>query len=214
MKRRLIVLFCTCSLPAIAGSTGQPATPAPAAIPQPDPWSWFIGDSAGYLVETEEFMYCAAVGVDTPWNGGGWQVALYGEVGFTEVEDNFSGILTGSVGGPRPFTADIETEIIPITFNVKLERPLSGGFSAYCGAGAGVALVDLTSSSAVKAVNFSDKDTVFAGQLFAGLSYHCDERFEIYGGARWIYLDEATLKGADLDLDDDVLFELGARIHF
>ena len=42
------------------------------------------------------------------------------------------------------------------------------------------------------------------------MSTNCD----IYGGARWIYYADPTLFGDDVSLDDDWLFELGARFKF
>jgi hypothetical protein len=41
-----------------------------------------------------------------------------------------------------------------------------------------------------------------------------NESWEAYGGARWIYFDDADIGALTLELDDDFLFELGARYNF
>ena len=67
-------------------------------------------------------------------------------------------------------------------------------------------------------VNLSEKDTVFAAQVFAGLIYNVNPHFELFGGARWIYIDDsrsAALPGIlDVKFGSDVLIELGARYTF
>ena len=65
---------------------------------------------------------------------------------------------------------------------------------------------------------FSDDDVVFTGQAFLGLVWNISERFEIFGGGRWIYLDGGSFSDSgesfDTDSDDDVLGELGLRFNF
>jgi hypothetical protein len=36
----------------------------------------------------------------------------------------------------------------------------------------------------------------------------------MYGGARWIYLDDIKIDGYKTEVGDDWLFELGARFKF
>jgi hypothetical protein len=45
-------------------------------------WSWFAGASIGYLFDYEEEMFHGHLGVDTPWNWGGWRSAFFLEIGF------------------------------------------------------------------------------------------------------------------------------------
>jgi hypothetical protein len=79
-----------------------------------------------------------------------------------------------------------------------------------------MALVDLSFN--IEDDDFSDDDWVFTGQLFTGVNYNFNPDFEVYGGARWIYYDDASLSdeglSGDLELEDDFLFELGARFNF
>ena len=106
-----------------------------------------------------------------------------------------------------------DLDIMPITLNVKLERPLTDNLNVYVGGGLGVASVDL-SVNAGELDNFSDDDWVFVGQLFAGMNYNFNEAFEVYGGARWIYYDDADISQYTFEMDDDFLFEIGARFNF
>lgn len=124
--------------------------------------------------------------------------------------------LLSDVADSTPWDTGYDLDIMPITLNVKLERPITGNLNVYFGAGLGMALVDL--SVEVGDFDFSDDDWVFTGQVFAGLNYNFNPNFEVYGGARWIYFDDASLSdndvGGDLELDDDFLLEIGARFNF
>ena len=46
-----------------------------------------------------------------------------------------------------------------------------------------------------------------------GILYNVNETWEIYGGARWIYMDDSTLFGMDIDNQDDFMVEIGTRIN-
>jgi opacity protein-like surface antigen len=225
------------AIPAIAGTSAkETVTPGPA--PDPCLFTWFAGGSVGYLTELEEPMYHLHIGTDTCWNLGGWDVALFLEVGYTEKDDSWRSPQGNSTFPPNldDFDGDLDDiedflkgfaaagfgnsgydlDIIPITFNVKLERPLTGNLNAYFGGGLGMALVDFSAKAGL--TRFSDDDWVFVGQLFAGLNYNFNPNFEMYGGVRWIYFDDAGLSdggtSVDLELDDDFLLEIGARFNF
>lgn len=192
--------------------------PPPAA--EPSLWSWFVGGSVGYLADSEEWMYTGHIGVDTPWNLGGWNVAIFGEVGYTEIDNDFM-ILeptykTTELTEVLPQWASVgtETEVIPLTLNVKFERPIAAGLNFYAGGGLGVALVDVSSTSLYAPYNTSNDDNVFTAQLFTGLDYNFCKAFEVFGGVRWMYFDDAKIKDITIKLNDDWLFELGARFNF
>jgi hypothetical protein len=231
------------AIPAFAGTSAK-ETVAPAPATEPCLFTWFVGGSVGYLTEFEEPMYNIHVGTDTCWNVGGWNVALFLELGYTEKDDDWSNVPfvpdTSNEGQfEQPEFIDLEDssgdlddledalsanaangwgdtgydlDIMPITFNVKLERPLTGNLNAYFGGGLGMALVDLSVDTGP--ASFSDDDWVFVGQVFAGLNYNFTPNCEMYGGARWIYFDDADFGGATLDLDDDFLLEIGVRYNF
>lgn len=236
MKDTLLVTLAL-TLPVFAAPSGKDVQ-APAPPPQTGLWSWFMGASGGYLLDAETDMYAGHIGANTPWNIGGWNVAFYGEVGFTERDDSHLKDVTTATTTPildvkdRPqfdehgnlitattlstayYPVETSCDIIPVSFNVKLEHALIGRLSAYAGAGLGIALVDVTSRSSLAKETFSDEDTVFYTQACAGLLYNVSNDFEICAGGRWIYMDDASIKNAQVELGRDVLLEIGARINF
>ena len=112
-----------------------------------------------------------------------------------------------------------------MTLNVKFERELTSWLDFYVGAGAGVAFVtadagfeDEISSASGTLDAFENSETVFYGQVFAGLEFEIGQHFEIFTGARYIYVDDydIDINGTERDIDDqdDVLVELGGRFKF
>jgi opacity protein-like surface antigen len=203
--------------------------------------SWFAGGSVGYLTELEEPMYNLHVGVtNSCWMLGGWNVAVFAEVGYTQKENDFhqqDGLVPIHQWSDEFSIDQLETllqsdanrfddrtsydlDIIPITLNAKFERAINGNLNAYLGAGLGMACVNLDRSTVVKSIkgsslkSYSESDWVFYTQVFGGLSYKVTPAFEIYGGARWIYIDDANLGNETLTFDDEWLLELGARYKF
>ena len=86
--------------------------------------------------------------------------------------------------------------IIPLTANIKFERAISDQFGLYFGAGIGAANVDFKAT--VGTESFSDDDWVFAAQVFAGASYYINPSVELFGGARWLYYDDASFSNSTL----------------
>lgn len=227
------------ALPLFAGTTSKEVI-APAAAPNPCLLSWFAGGSVGYLSELEEPMYNLHFGVtNSCWEFGGWKIGLFAEIGYAQTDEDYSpreregnGNLDNidrdfdldEVGDVLQDLADLtgrhtsyDLDILPITLNVKVDRQLTGNLYAYFGGGLGMSEVslDLDLGPFGKA---SDSDWVFAAQIFTGLGYSFTPNFELYGGVRWIYLDDADLsdkgESVTLDLDNQWLFELGARFKF
>ncbi len=191
------------AVPAFAG-TSQVMTESSPPPQQENLWSWFVGASGGYLFDFEEDMYTLQIGAKSPWSVSGWSVSLFGEVGWTQNHDD--------VDLPSEFrgNASSDVDIIPVTFNVKFEHPISGALTGYFGGGVGASYVDAD----IDFFEFHDSgnDWVFTGQVFAGLAYHFNETSEIFVGARWIYFDDPDLDG--ISLGDDVMVEGGLRFHF
>jgi hypothetical protein len=205
-----LVLFLAVAAPAVAGTSAKEVI-APAA---PSLWSWFAGASIGHLDDFDETMYHGHVGVDTPWKVGGWDVALFAELG--QAEANAGGIAPidapplNILNALAPVRTQ-ELEIMPLTLNVKLERPIAGKLSASIGAGLGVAFVDFSSRDGLfPSVN----DEALAAQAFAGLVYNLCASAEIFGGARWIYVDYDAAGFGAPSFDDDILYEAGLRYNF
>ena len=193
------------AVPALAGTSQVMTESYAAPAPRNGIWEWFVGGSAGYLLEFDEDMYTLQLGANSPWSFSGWNVALFAEVGWTENHDALEDV------GPVFGDEDSNLDIIPITFNVKFERIISGGLSAYLGGGLGTSYVDGEFDTPLDPDDSAD-DWVLTGQVFAGLAYHVSDDFEVFGGGRWIYFDDPDFGG--VELDDDFLIEAGLRYHF
>jgi opacity protein-like surface antigen len=220
-------LIVALALPAFAGS-GKEVVPEPVA--EPSLLQWFAGGSIGYLTEFEEPMYHLHVGQDTQYQIGGWDFAWFLEIGYTDKDESYTGSLsTIPPALPSSFSLDdledylstnagpvgawnYDMSIIPITLNGKFEREFAQNWKVYAGAGAGFALVDLDVNAGT--TSLSDDDWVFTAQVFAGVQYDINPKWELYGGARWIYFDDADIGAYTLKMDDDFLFEIGTRYNF
>ncbi len=159
-------------------------------------------------------MYTLHVGVERKCPGRACSHAFYLEAGYTENDQSWSNPYTPNTILYGKSTLSLE--IIPITLNYKYECQLTGKLNWYIGAGAGIALVDAEGSamSATGGSNkWSDDDTTFYAHAFAGLVYNICDSFEVFGGARYIYMDD-VFDGVDGPLDGAMQYELGGRINF
>ncbi|MCP5536846.1 MAG: hypothetical protein H7A51_11530 [Akkermansiaceae bacterium] len=233
MKKTLLPILFGLAITATVQAGPDPMPSGKEIIPPPPPsclWTWFAGASGGYLSgDWDEEIYTLHVGAKHMCQGDNCSHALYLEVGYTEKElskqallrTNAYGDHTGPVKGIGIYESyRLEMEIIPISFNYKYECGLTDQLRWYAGVGAGVALVDadLRHSEYVEI----DDDVVFFAHVFVGIVYSFNESFEIFAGAKYIYMDEPTL-GNFLDfhgveriatLDDNIHFEVGGRIKF
>jgi len=153
-------------------------------------WSWFAGGSVGYLIDNEEEFYTLHLGM---------KIAESGPI-------THSIFLEGAYAEFSNFA--LETDVLPVTLNYKLDYALTDSFSFYAGAGLGAAFVDTSFGV------FDDSSTELTGQIFAGIGYDVCEHFQLYSGARWIWIDDSKLGPLSVDLGDDVGVELGGRLKF
>lgn len=215
MKKTILALPLALGLTA-ATQAGEVMT-AKEVIPPPDPCrlQWFLGASGGYLTDAEEEMYHLQFGAEK------WcpthSHALYLEVGYTEFDEDYDFLDTSQSTAVIPGEYDLDVEIIPVTLNYKYERSFSNNLGWYIGAGAGIAFVDLDVSGSGFSEGFDDE--VFYGQIFTGLTYNFSESFEIFGGVRYILMDDPDLTDFDdidehASIDEDFLVELGLRWNF
>lgn len=154
----------------------------------------YIGAGADYMFDAEEVFYNGHIGYDFG-NGG----SVFLESGWLGEDDRGANFLF-------PFGSDID--IVPVTVNYKHEFMFTDSFGFYLGLGAGAANVDVTTGP------FSDDDWTFTAQAFAGVVYNVTPNFEIYAGARYIWLDDVDLGGASFDDLDDVGVGAGLRFNF
>ena len=194
---------------AITAQAGEEASSKHVIAPAPSClWSWFAGGSVGKIDgdDWDEDIYTLHIGKERKCAGESHSHAVYLEIGLTD--DDLEYEMFESVS--QSFTLSYDIEIIPITLNYKYEDVLINNINYYIGAGAGLAIVDIDLS--VGNSSTSENDTVFYGNIFAGLIYNASETCEIYGGARLIIMND--FKGLDSPLDDEIHYELGARYNF
>jgi len=217
---KINALFAIVSLAIIASAQAGEEASAKHVVAPPAPsclWSWFAGGSVGIIDgdDWDEEIYTLHVGMERKCAGDDCSHAFYLEVGYTE-QDESTTIISESEGPNINSSSD--TEVIPITLNYKYECGLTDSFNWYAGAGAGIALVDLEGNETIGQTDtsFSDDDTVFYAHIFAGLVYNISEAFEIFGGARYIFMDDVDLDGETSNgpLDEELHYELGARFNF
>lgn len=200
-------------------------------------WSWFTGGSAGIVDgdDWDEEIYTLHIGKERKCSDSNCSHAFYLEIGYTEndmsanelptSDPNFNGYHPGPVTDiPGYESYDLDMSIIPITLNYKYECALTGNFNWFVGAGAGVAIVDAELThieSGDPEVKHDDDDVVAYGHIFGGVVYNVSPAFELYGGARYIIMDDASLGDGldthgidDINIDGEFQYELGARYNF
>jgi hypothetical protein len=172
------------------------------------------GPSGGYRdnygIEDFDFeMYTLHIGRDLGTQFLGCDLAAYLEVGYLDgdAEMTFRPFQSSTRGIQ---TAGVDIDIIPITFNLLAERAFFAGIKGYISGGIGYAFTDSSF------LGDSDTDGGFYAQASMGLAYDINEQWEIYGGARYIFLGDLDL-GDNLDgaeLDDAIAYEIGLRYSF
>lgn len=224
----------TVTATAFAGSSKDVVAPAPAPAPA-TLGGWFVGGTFGQFetesnfsglfnssttflgenldVEDADFdMYTLHVGRDLG-QVIGCDMAAYLEVGYLDGEMGVDGQFFNSTNpglpfGLNSFSTDVDLEIIPVTINFKLERPLFGPVSAYLTAGAGYAFTEASVDGD------SDRDGGFYAHGSFGLLYNINEQCEVYGGGRWMYLDNLDFGADGFELDNALAWEVGFRYNF
>lgn len=217
------------AIPVQAGTTYT----APDPVPSPGLWTWFAGGSVGYLSDLEEEMYTLHIGAEYKNSSARGSHSIYLEVGFAQDDASYSYSPPPGTAGGRAERADFDLDIIPITLNYKYEASLTECLNYYVGLGVGIAILDGSSDWSWSQVvappnpnqgNGSDSqsETQFYGHIFTGLTYDISESFEVFGGVRYIFMDDHDVETPINNgpsyytggIDGDFLFELGARYNF
>jgi len=155
---------------------------------------WYLGAGIDYMFDAEDAFYNAHLGYDFG-NGS----SLFLESGWLGEEEDTALLF--------PFVS-ADVDIVPVTLNYKYEHMFTDCFGFYLGAGIGAANVDVSMGA------FGGDEWVFAAQAFAGVVYNVSDSFEIYAGARYLYLDDTDLGGVSFDELDDVGVGAGIRFNF
>lgn len=218
----LLTALGLATMNATAG-TSAPAYTPPAPTPEPALCEWFIGGTYGQLTDVDSNfdndigdldiddldldMFSLHVGRGIT-NSNGWDFSaylevayLYGDTNLSEVFDDGEDLVT--------FETDVDLDIIPVTLNFKVEHPIFGPVSAYLSGGVGYAWTKF------EAGDYSHDDGGFYAQAAGGLVWNISESFEVYGGARWLHLDDIDVaEDPGLSFDDAVAWEVGVRFNF
>ena len=201
MKKFALTTLAALTLAATAqaGEDYSAKTVAPAPVSNPCLWTWFAGGSVGYLNDMDTEMYTLHVGAEYKCDDISSH-AVFLEVGYANPSKSHDD------QGTR---YNIDIDMTPITMNYKYERQLVGNLNWYAGAGAGLMIIN--SGSNFPGADFSE--TEFLGQLFGGLVYNVSDSFEVFGGARYLYMTDDNLDNLDV-YGDDWFYELGVRFNF
>ena len=165
------------------------------------------GGSNHYDISDFDFdMYTLHVGRDLGMQFLGCDLAAYLEVGFLTGDASLRFSEFDSSDNLISATTGIDVDIIPITFNLKAERVLFANIKGYISAGIGYAF------TRTKFLGETDNDGGFFAQASMGLGYDINENWEIYGGARYLWLDQLDIAGSEID--NNVGYEIGLRYNF
>ena len=151
----------------------------------------YVGASVGYLVDSEEPIFTARLGTDV--------AQVKGLTHSLEVEVS---LVTETESG-------VTIDLVPAMMNYRFSGPISQGRSNfYFGGGAGF--------SRLKAHGFGAKvsDWSFSFQAFAGIEHKLSPALTFVVGARYIWIDDFTISGIDIEAGDDVALEVGLRYQF
>jgi opacity protein-like surface antigen len=213
----IIAAFASLGASAFGGSV----EPAPAQAQESYLSGWFVAASFGRIYdigssadnaftgnldlgEMNMDMYTLQMGRRFNYQQYGLSTALYLEVDYLTGDLDINNL--GGFAIPNPIEVDMD--IIPVTLNAMVERNLYAGLGCYLSGGMGYGFTD------TDALGQSESDGGFYAQVAAGLNYKFNEKFELFGGARWVYLDSLDFGNTTLELDDGFAWEAGLRYNF
>lgn len=206
---------------------GDSYPPPQSTVSEPSSmWNWFVGASGGVQGDDAEEFWSGHVGAE--WKNGRNSHALYLEVAFTDFSSDFTNdgppFVVSDPGGPPigVLTGDEivgDVDVLPVTLNYKYEFAITPCIGWYIGAGAGVAFVDteLHHFSSGGDELADDSDEVFYAQIFTGVTWNVTESFEVFGGARYYFMDDVDFNVSDFEESeskDDWIVEAGIRFNF
>jgi len=212
---KLTTLIATIGSVTATAFAGETAPVQTAAAPAPTLGGWFAGAGFGQFESEGSIgdvsgdidldMYSLHLGRDLGTQFLGCDLASYLEVGYLEGEANIASPLRAPLQ-----TAAVDVEIIPVTLNLLAERTLFSSIKGYISGGIGYAFTETSF------LGNNDSDGGFYAQASIGLAYDVNEQWEIYGGARYIYLGDLELGSGPAvgELDDSVGYEIGLRYSF
>jgi opacity protein-like surface antigen len=220
----LLATVTSITATAFAGTTAEVMTPM-APAPAPTLGGWFVGGTFGqsdtdadlangfsndgdhYTSDDVDFnIYNLQIGRDLGMQVLGCDLAAYLEIGFAEGDGTVRHL------GDNGYS-ELELQFVPITMNIKFERVIYGPVSAYLTGGVGYAFSNAKYSDG----DYDNSDGGFYAQASAGLIYNISPQWEVFGGVRWMYLDDVGFGGDsefNITLENDIAWEVGVRYNF
>ena len=200
MKLQQLLLASVVTASVCAGQTTSTASTSGSSL-----GDWFVGTSFGQFVDNDGSvggtngeidlnMYTLHVGRSLNQQVLGCDLAAYFEIG----------MLNGDAA------SQYDVDIVPLTLNLSAEKELFAGIKGYATGGLGYAFT--TVSDIAPGTNAGSGG--FYAQASLGLSYDVNEDWEIYGGARYLFLGDVDFGLPDSRLDDNVGYEVGLRYNF
>jgi len=211
---KLLPLITTAvSMTATAFAGGSSKEVISPSAPAPTLGGWFVGGTYGQTevghngvellpgssIDDVDFdIYTLHLGRDLGRQVLGFDTAAFLEVGLMDGETS----INNQIG--------VDVELIPVTANIKLERPIYNQFSVYATAGLGYAFSDISGNGQ------SATDGGFIAQATAGVLYNINQQLEAFAGVRYMFLDSVNFGGlaSDLELDNEIGWEIGLRYNF
>ena len=217
---KLLTLITAASSVTATAFAGEPAPMAPAPAPSSCWDGWFAGATYGQFdtepsldgefdLEDGEYsdfdfdMFTLHVGRDLDTQFLGCDLAAYFEIGFLMGDLSYSEFRSNGFD-----SGSLDLDIIPLTFNIKAERALFAGVKGYITAGIGYAFTQMD----IGPISLGDGG--FYAQASIGLAYDITPNWEIFGGARWLYLSSLDFGIPGAEIDDAVAWEVGLRYNF
>lgn len=217
----------------LATMTANAGTPAPVYTPpppEPSLCTWFIGGSYGQLSGVDTSLSNDFAGITDDFEGfevddldldmytlhfgrgitnaNGWDFAAYFEVAYLTGDTDISAVFDDGEDLVSQ-SANFDLDIIPVTLNFKVEHALFGPVSAYLTGGVGYAWTKIDGD------DYSNNDGGFYAQASAGLIWNINESFELYGGVRWLHLEDLDIdEDFGIELEDSFAWEVGLRYNF
>jgi len=150
------------------------------------------------------------VGLLMGYDFGEWRLDVEGSYRTSSVD-------TLNVNSAPSTTSGGDLEVSALMINGYYDFEMPGDVSPYLGAGIGVARVSLDGYTSSGTLIVDDSDTVFAGQLSAGVLYALNEQVSLDLGYRYMMTGDAELNAPSGKLETDAdnhLILVGVKFHF
>jgi opacity protein-like surface antigen len=149
----------------------------------------YVGASAGYMIDMEEHFFAGRIGSEVAHKNG------------------LAHAIEIEVGLMSPDESGVSLDLVPVFANYRLSSVGERKVGYYAGAGLGSARLK------VSYLGFEDSSWTFAGQAFGGVEYRVTPKFSLTAGLRYIWLDDVTVFGVEIDEGDDLAIEVGVRFR-